>query len=590
MLGVQRRDRVATPARSWLRARRSPRPAGRARRARPAMRSRRSLISRLVSRMPRASSRLPPVTRCGPRNTSPSSVATGSAGTRLRRGARSYESAIQASPIARRIAPAYGPLTRTTDDSGDRGPPVRPHRPAAGVGRRSPASPTNQESAAAGALLAHQLEAGGRVLGPLDDDVLEQIAEAGFDRALVPGLDLEVIGDRALLADLAVGLREHGARARRRTRRGRLRAPRATSAAPRGRRARARARAPTARATRARCARWPARIRAPPARSRVASIASLRAAQRRRPRPRDRPPTRSDSMRTSSALDLELRRASRRPGRAPIAACSSAWRSAVAELIAENTSLRAASTSASSPSISRCADVVRLGLGGQRGRGAIALGVGARPRPRAAPSSAARAGSRRASSAASSARHRRAARPSSVSHLLAVERDLLLPAVDVQLARVRRLARGRGRAISASTSSMRTRPRSVSTSATRGRGRDFALARVGQPRRAPIRSSRPAGGTCARTAPSPSAAARRAASGSGAPCAAWRFSVPRCFSTSKTMSSMRVRFCCAASSFSSAARRRALYLVTPAASSISWRRSVGRELRISPILPCSMIA
>ena len=42
--------------------------------------------------------------------------------------------------------------------------------------------------------------------------------------------------------------------------------------------------------------------------------------------------------------------------------------------------------------------------------------------------------------------------------------------------------------------------------------------------------------------------------------AACRFSVPRCFSTSNTMSSMRVRFCCAASSFSSAARRRALVL------------------------------
>ena len=36
-----------------------------------ATRSRSSLISRLVSRMPRASSRAPPVTTCGPRNTSP---------------------------------------------------------------------------------------------------------------------------------------------------------------------------------------------------------------------------------------------------------------------------------------------------------------------------------------------------------------------------------------------------------------------------------------------------------------------------------------------------------------------------------------
>jgi hypothetical protein len=56
------------------------------------------------------------------------------------------------------------------------------------------------------------------------------------------------------------------------------------------------------------------------------------------------------------------------------------------------------------------------------------------------------------------------------------------------------------------------------------------------------------------------------------------------------MSSSRVRFCCAASSLSSAERRRALYFVMPAASSINWRRSVGRELRIMPILPCSMMA
>jgi len=67
-------------------------------------------------------------------------------------------------------------------------------------------------------------------------------------------------------------------------------------------------------------------------------------------------------------------------------------------------------------------------------------------------------------------------------------------------------------------------------------------------------------------------------------------SAARCFSTSKMMSSIRVRFCWEASSFSSAARRRALYFVTPAASSISCRRSAGRVLRICPIFPCSMIA
>ena len=70
----------------------------------------------------------------------------------------------------------------------------------------------------------------------------------------------------------------------------------------------------------------------------------------------------------------------------------------------------------------------------------------------------------------------------------------------------------------------------------------------------------------------------------------WRLSDPNCFSSSKIMSSRRVRFSVAASSFSSAARRRALYLVMPAASSMSCRRSAGRELRIMPIFPCSMMA
>ena len=47
---------------------------------------------------------------------------------------------------------------------------------------------------------------------PLDDDVLKQIAEAGLDRPLEPGVDLEVVGDRTLLRHAAVGLREHVAR------------------------------------------------------------------------------------------------------------------------------------------------------------------------------------------------------------------------------------------------------------------------------------------------------------------------------------------------------------------------------------------
>ena len=70
----------------------------------------------------------------------------------------------------------------------------------------------DDEAAASGALLAHELEAGRGLLGLFDDDVLQQIAEAGFDGALVAGVHLEVVGHRALLADAAVGLREHRAR------------------------------------------------------------------------------------------------------------------------------------------------------------------------------------------------------------------------------------------------------------------------------------------------------------------------------------------------------------------------------------------
>ena len=65
------------------------------------------------------------------------------------------------------------------------------------------------EPAAAGALLANELESRGGMLGPLDDHVLQQVAEARLDGTLVAGVDVEIVGDRAHLADLAVGLREH---------------------------------------------------------------------------------------------------------------------------------------------------------------------------------------------------------------------------------------------------------------------------------------------------------------------------------------------------------------------------------------------
>src|SRR4051812_23360832 len=49
----------------------------------------------------------------------------------------------------------------------------------------------------------------GRSMRPLHHDMLEEIAEAGLDRPLVTSLYFEVIGDRTLLIDLAVGLDEH---------------------------------------------------------------------------------------------------------------------------------------------------------------------------------------------------------------------------------------------------------------------------------------------------------------------------------------------------------------------------------------------
>ncbi len=55
------------------------------------------------------------------------------------------------------------------------------------------------------------------------------------------------------------------------------------------------------------------------------------------------------------------------------------------------------------------------------------------------------------------------------------------------------------------------------------------------------------------------------------------------------MSPTRSRFCRVWSIFSSACFFRALYLVMPAASSMSMRRSSGRAETMSPILPCSMM-
>ena len=50
------------------------------------------------------------------------------------------------------------------------------------------------------------------MLRAVHDDVLEQVAKTRLDRPLVAVIHLEVVGHRALLAHLAVGLGEHGSR------------------------------------------------------------------------------------------------------------------------------------------------------------------------------------------------------------------------------------------------------------------------------------------------------------------------------------------------------------------------------------------
>ncbi len=60
-------------------------------------------------------------------------------------------------------------------------------------------------------MLAHQRQSGGRLVVAFDDHVLQQFAEARLDRALVAAVDVEIIGDGALLADVTVGLDEHHA-------------------------------------------------------------------------------------------------------------------------------------------------------------------------------------------------------------------------------------------------------------------------------------------------------------------------------------------------------------------------------------------
>ena len=67
----------------------------------------------------------------------------------------------------------------------------------------------HDEPAASCVVLANERQARGRLIVPFNDDVLEELAETRFDGSLVSAVDLEIIGHRALLPDVAVGLHQH---------------------------------------------------------------------------------------------------------------------------------------------------------------------------------------------------------------------------------------------------------------------------------------------------------------------------------------------------------------------------------------------
>ena len=66
----------------------------------------------------------------------------------------------------------------------------------------------HEEADAPGVPLLGEAQSCRSLLVGADDNVLEEIAETGFDRALVAAVDLEIVGHRPDLADIAIGLGE----------------------------------------------------------------------------------------------------------------------------------------------------------------------------------------------------------------------------------------------------------------------------------------------------------------------------------------------------------------------------------------------
>ena len=71
------------------------------------------------------------------------------------------------------------------------------------------AGPSDDEAAPAGIFLANQLQPGRHVIESLDQHVLQQIAQAGLDGALVARLDLDEVCQRTHLTDATVGADQH---------------------------------------------------------------------------------------------------------------------------------------------------------------------------------------------------------------------------------------------------------------------------------------------------------------------------------------------------------------------------------------------
>src|SRR4029079_4235882 len=77
--------------------------------------------------------------------------------------------------------------------------------------RRGGGGSRNEEPASAGTGLPNDVKPGRRKFWALDNHVLQKVAQVRFDGQFVASVDFQIVGNRPLLVDLSVGLRENGA-------------------------------------------------------------------------------------------------------------------------------------------------------------------------------------------------------------------------------------------------------------------------------------------------------------------------------------------------------------------------------------------